>query len=164
MTDYEIQPLSLRCALTGRELKAGEFYYSALRESPQGFVRQDYCVEAWAGPPEGVIGFWRSKVPEASATKRTQIVDDSVVLEFFHRLDGEQEAYKINFRYILALLLMRRKVLKLAGTERQDDREILILRSPSSGKQHRVVNPNLAEDQLVALQAEVERVLQTQVE
>ena len=164
MTDYELQPRSLHCAQTGRELKAGEFYYSVLRESPDGFVRVDYCADAWTGPPEGTVGFWRSKVPADSAKQRTQLVDDSVVLEFFHRLDGEQEAYKVNFRYILALLLLRRKLLKPAGVERQDDREILLLRSPCTGEQHRVVNPDLAEEQLIALQAEVEKVLQTQME
>ena len=164
MTEYEIQPLSLRCALTGRELKPGEFYYSVLSESPDGFKRNDYSAEAWTGPPDGSIGFWRAKVPESTGKKRAQLVDDSVILEFFNRLSGEQESYKINFRYILGLLLARKKVLKLVGAEREGDREILVLRSPATGEQHRVVNPELTEEQLGAVQTEVERVLQTQVE
>ena len=61
MTEYEIQPPSLRCAQSGRELKPGEFYYSVLSESPDGFSRNDYSAEAWTGPPDGAIGFWRSK-------------------------------------------------------------------------------------------------------
>lgn len=164
MTEYEIQPLSLRCALSGRELKPGEFYYSVLSESPDGFRRNDYSAEAWTGPPDGAIGFWRSKVPETTAKRQSQLVDDSVILEFFQRLAGEQDAYKINFRYILGLLLVRKKVLKQAGAERDGDREVLVLRSPATGEHHRVVNPELTEEQLVAVQTEVERVLQTQVE
>ncbi len=164
MTEYEIQPLSLRCAQTGRELKPGEFYFSVLSESPDGFSRNDYSADAWTGPPDGAIGFWRSKVPEPSGKRRAQLVDDSVILEFFNRLSGEHEAYKINFRYILALLLVRKKVLKLGAAERDGDREVLVLRSPTSGEQHRVVNPELTEEQLMAAQTEVERVLQTQVE
>ena len=164
MTEYEIQPFSLRCVLTGRELKPGEFYFSVLIESPEGFCRKDYSAEAWTGPPDGAIGFWRSKVPEATARKQSQLVDDSVLVEFFDRLAGEQDAYKVNFRYILGLLLVRKKILKLACAEREGDREVLVLRSPATGEQHRVVNPELTEEQLVAVQTEVERVLQTQVE
>lgn len=164
MTEYEIQPLSLRCAQSGRELKPGEFYYSVLSESPEGFSRNDYSAEAWTGPRDGAIGFWRSKVPESTGKKHAQLVDDSVILEFFNRLSGEQEAYKINFRYILALLLVRKKVLKLVGVARDSDREVLVLRLPATGEQHRVVNPELTEEQLNAVQTEVERVLQTQVE
>jgi hypothetical protein len=145
-------------------LKPGEFYYSVLSESPAGFTRNDYSAEAWTGPPDGAIGFWRSKVPESTGKRHTQLVDDSVILEFFIRLAGEQEAYKINFRYILGLLLVRKKILKLVAAEREDDREVLVLRSPSTGEQHRVVNPELTEEQLNAVQTEVERVLQTQVE
>ena len=164
MTEYEIQPPSLRCAQSGRELKPGEFYYSVLSESPSGFTRSDYSADAWTGPPDGAIAFWRSKVPEPTGKKRDQLVDDSVILEFFNRLAGEQEGYKINFRYIIALLLVRKKLLKLVGADREGDREVLVLRSPSTGEQHRVVNPELTEEQLTAVQTEVEKVLQTQVE
>jgi hypothetical protein len=164
MTEYEIQPPSLRCAQSGRELKPGELYYSVLSESPAGFTRSDFSADAWTGPPIGAIAFWLSKVPESAGKKRNQLVDDSVILEFFHRLAGEQEAYKINFRYIIGLLLVRKKLLKLASAERDGDRELLVLRSPSSGEQHRVVNPELTEEQLAAVQSEVEKVLQTQVE
>jgi hypothetical protein len=164
MTEYEIKPLSLRCALTGRELKPGESYYSVLDESPEGFQRKDYSAEAWTGPPDGAIGFWRAKVPESTGKKHAQLVDDSVIVEFFDRLAGDQDAYKVNFRYILALLLVRKKILKLTGAERERDREVLVLRSHATGEQHRVVNPELTEEQLNAVQAEVERVLQTQVE
>ena len=164
MTEYEIKPLSLCCALSRRELRPGEQYFSVLTESPQGFVRLDFSAEAWTGPPDGAIGFWRSKVPESTGKKRVQLVDDSVLMDFFLRLDGAEEPYKKNFRYILALLLLRRKVLKLTSVERAVDKEVLVLRSPSSGEQHRVSNPGLSEEQLVAVQAEVEKVLQTQVE
>jgi hypothetical protein len=159
MTEYEIQPMSLHCAQTGRELKPGETYFSLLTETQQGFARLDYAAEAWQGPPEGSIGFWRSKVPAETGGRRRQIVDDSVVMEFFERLDGAEDATKQDFRYILALLLMRKKILKLAGVTREGDREILVLRTASGSTEHRVVNPGLTEPQLEAVQAEVQQIL-----
>jgi hypothetical protein len=162
MTEYAIQPLSLRCAQTGREMKPGEVYYSVLSESPDGFVRTDFCAEAWTGPPPGAIGFWRSVVSQESRQRRT-LVDDSVLMDCFTRLAESDDAYKRNFRFILALLLMRRKVLKLAGSTRENGVDVLVLRAPASDEEHHVVNPDLTEEQLAAMQAEVEKVLHSSV-
>ena len=163
MTEYEIRPSTLCCARTGRELKPGEFYYSVLSETPEGFTRTDYALEAWTGPPDGIIGFWRSRVSESSSKRRFQPIDDSVIVQFFERLAGEEDSYKQNFRYILALLLMRRKILKLSEVARDAEGETLILRVAATGEEHRVSNPGLTEEQLVAVQAEVEKILQTSV-
>ncbi len=160
MTEYEIRPRSLVCARTGRELKPGETYYSVLAATPQGFVREDYAAEAWTGPHKGAIGFWRARVPTAAAKNRPQFVDDSVLVQFFERLEGESESQKENFRYILALLLIRKKILKLVGAETDGGREFLVVRAAATGAQTRVVNPGLTEEQLVALQTEVEKSLQ----
>ena len=162
MTEYEIQPLSLHCAQTRRELKPGEIYYSALTESPEGFRRLDYSAEVWQGPPDGTVAFWRSRVPSDSGGKRRQLVDDSVVLEFFERLEGAEDATKQNFRFILALLLLRKKILKLTKAVREGAGEIMVLRVAASGAEHRVVDPGLTEAQLEAVQAEVEKILRQQ--
>jgi hypothetical protein len=163
MTEYAIQPFSLRCSQTGRELKPGEAYYSVLSESPEGFVRKDYCAEAWAGPPDGAIGFWRSVVSQRTKERRT-VIDASVLMDCFVRLDGVDDPYKRNFRFILALLLLRRKALKLVGSLRDNGVDVLVLRTPAGSDEHRVINPDLSEEQLAAMQSEVERMLQSSME
>jgi hypothetical protein len=162
MTEYAIQPLSLRCARSGRELKPGEPYYSVLIESPNGYVRSDYCVEAWSGPPAGAVGFWRSIVSPPGKERRT-LVDDSVLLDCFIRMADSDAADKRNFRFILALLLLRRRVLKLAGSTRENGVDMLQLRA-AGGEVHNVVNPNLSEEELAAIQLEVQKMLETSVE
>jgi hypothetical protein len=159
MTEYEIQPPSLRCARTGRELRPGELCYSVLTETPEGFVRQDYSAEAWEGAPEGAIGFWRSRVPHPDRPGRPRPVEDAAVLEYFEQLAGEQDAGPRGFRYILALLLIRRKVLKFVGVEHSGDDEILVLRAPATGDEYRVTNPRLCDEELAAVQAEVGKIL-----
>jgi len=57
MTDYQIQPNTRRCLITGRELRPGERYYSALLEEGDRFVRQDFSAEAWQGAPAGAFSF-----------------------------------------------------------------------------------------------------------
>ncbi len=164
MTEYEIQPLSLCCARTGRELNPGELYYSVIRVGPEGFVRTDFCTEAWTGPSEDSLGYWRSTVPHGAGKKRQRFVDDSVILDFFLQLEGETEGGKQSFRYILALLLLRKKSLKLATLVHEGESEILVLRATATGEEYRVVNPELSEQQLLVLQTEVEKVLQTHSE
>ena len=160
MTEYAIQPLSLRCSRTGRELKPGESYYSVLTESEQGFVRTDYCAEAFTGPPEGAIGFWRSVVSHGTKERRT-VIDASVLMDCFVRLADTDDPYKRNFRFILALLLLRRKALKLVGSVREAGVDMLVLRAHTGSDEYRVINPDMSEEQLAAMQSEVEKVLQS---
>ncbi len=111
-TDFQIQASSRRCCVSGRELQVGEKFYSVLLEQAGKLVRQDYGAEAWKGPPDGAFSFWQGRVhpPE---TKRRPTFDDEMLLDCFVRLEGQTEASKVRFRYVLALLLMRRKQLEV---------------------------------------------------
>ncbi len=161
MKDYEIKPPSLHCAVSGRALQPGEQYYSVLAETAEGFERRDFAADAWTGPPQGAVGFWRAKVPESSGPKRPKPIDDGVLLNFFERLAGETDDTRIKFRYILALLLMRRKLVKLVDAAHQQGREIIVVRVVASGNEHQVVNPGLSEEQFADVQKQLEQLLQS---
>jgi hypothetical protein len=154
MLDYQIQPNTRRCSLTGRDLKPGERYYSVLLDEDGRFVRRDYSLEAWQGPPHGAFSFWVGKIPTGEAKKRPPI-DDELLLDCFTRLEGETEPARVNFRFVLALLLMRRKRLKLEGSVVEDGDEILLMRCTRGGAEQRVVNPQLTDEQIAEVQEEV---------
>ena len=158
MTDYQIQPNSRRCFVSGRELKPGEPFYSVLLEEAGRFVRREYSREAWQGPPPGAFSFWAGKVPAREQDRRPP-VDDDMLLDCFSRLEGQTEPARVNFRYVLALLLMRRKRLKFEDARTEDGREILRVRCPQTRSLHEVVNPALTEDEMQAVQDEVLQVL-----
>src|SRR4051812_41973872 len=105
MLDYQIQASSRRCAATGRELRPGEAYYSVLLDREGKFVRLDYAAEAWAGRPEEAFSFWKARVP-ARAGERKLVIDDDLLLECFLRLENDAEPARLQFRYVVALLLM----------------------------------------------------------
>src|SRR5689334_22601085 len=71
MIDYEIGRCSRRCYITGRELREGEICYSALVPDGLTVVRRDYATEAWEGPPEGAIGWWKTVVVDPAAGRAT---------------------------------------------------------------------------------------------
>ena len=158
MIDYQIQPNTRRCFLTGRELKPGEQYYSVLLDESGQFVRHDYGAEVWQGPPEGAFSFWAGKMPASDQSKRPRI-DDEMLLDCFGRLEGQTDPGRINFRYVVSLLLMRRKRLKFESARTEDGHEILRLRDARTGAQYEVVNPGLTDDEMASVQEEVLRVL-----
>jgi hypothetical protein len=157
MTDYQIQPNTRQCAATGRELRAGEKFYTVLIEENDGFVRKDYCNEAWQGPPPGAFSFWSGRVPEAGAARPK--IDDDLLLDCFERLENQTDPGRVNFRYVVGLLLMRRKRLKFEQTITDGPDEKIALRCVRTGTQHLVVNPRLSAEEMTQVQAEVFKVL-----
>jgi hypothetical protein len=158
MVQYQLQAPTLRCVSSGRELKPGEVFYSVLHDTPQGLVRSDYSVEAWAGPPSDAFSFWRSRVPVPNQTTIPR-VDNEAAWHCFIDLDTTNEPNKLQFRYILALLLTRRRLLKLVDIENTAGGEYLVLRGARDGTVCRVWNPQLSDEQLAALEEQVATVL-----
>jgi hypothetical protein len=161
MSDYQIQPPTKRCVMTGQELPPGTRYFSVLLEQDGKLVRQDYSAEAWQGPPAGAFSFWAGRVPELEQAKKV-VIDDEMLLECFQRLEGPQEPGKVNFRYVLALLLMRRKRLKFDQVKTESAQEVLRLRCVRTGTSYDVVNPRLTEAEMTEVQEEVFKVLDWQ--
>ena len=158
MLDYQVQPHSRCCAATGRELQPGEKFFSALIEENGKLIRQDFSCQAWQGPPNGTFGYWCGAVPGKDQVRKVR-VDADRLLECFQHLDAASGADQVQFRYVLALLLMRAKRFKLVDTRREASREILRLRCVRGGTQYDVVNPLLTTDELAAVQEQVLQVL-----
>lgn len=155
---YQIQPITRRCAVTGRELRPGERYYTALVEQGSQLLRQDFSQEAWNGPPPGAFSFWTGKVPPPQESAKPRF-DDDLLEECFHRLAGQTDQRRINFRYVVALLLIRRKRCKLEQSLTEDGVEKMVLRFQRGGEKHEVVYPRLSEAEMLEVQDEVFQVL-----
>jgi hypothetical protein len=158
MTDYQIQGSTRRCARTGREIRPGERYYSVLSDTGTALVREDYSQDGWTGPPAGAFAHWAGKMPKDSKPRRPP-VDDDLLVECLTRLEGDTTADRVSFRYVLALLLMRRKRLRLEEVVNRDGGEVLIMRDVKGGARHEVADPGLDEGELESVQDEVFRVL-----
>lgn len=126
--DYELERCSRHCVSSGRELTPGEAFYSVLVAEGAELHRYDYSAEAWRGPPENAIGWWRSQIPGRNA-KRKHWAPNDVMLEVFDELADQPD--KQDVRYVLALLLVRRRVLRQEDREvDQQGREVMVLYCP----------------------------------
>ena len=83
-----------------------------------------------------------------------------LLLDCFHRLKDSADPDGLNFRYVAALLLMRRKRFRFEDVFRDEaGRDVILLRDARGGAVHQVIDPRLTDDQIAAVQAEVFRVL-----
>ncbi len=158
MTEYQIQANTRRCVVSGRELKPGEKFYSVLLDEGGKLIRQDFSSEAWQGPPTSLFSFWAGRIPENDEDRRPQI-DDEMLIDCFLRLKNATEPRRISFRYVVALLLMRRKRFRFEEAKKENGQEALYLLCPKTRTQHRVINPGLTEQEMAAVQEEVFKVL-----
>lgn len=110
LLDFEVQRCSRHCAATDRALHPGDVCYSVLEVNGADVVRKDYCSEGWQGASKNAFGWWKSRVPEPTA-KKIKLAPNDVLLELFEHLADRLD--QSDLRYVLALLLVRRRVFKV---------------------------------------------------
>ena len=147
------------CRATGRALAVGEPYIAALVE-PEGvddLEREDYSLEAWntgARPAaqRRLFASWRAIMAPPNAPRRI-LADDDSLLDLFESLAPETDPRKVAFRFILMLLLVRRRVLALEGSEpgRLLVRERGVERPPKGPPLVEVIDPALDEEAVAAV-------------
>ena len=156
--DYQIEVNTRRCAASGKELQPGDKVFSVLVERDGKLERLDYSSERWQGPPSGIFCFWTSTVPSPTAPRRPQF-DDELLLDCFQRMSAETEPERLKFRYVVGLLLMRRKRLRFEDTPRSGAPATLRLRCVRTGEAYELVNPHLSDDEILSVQQEVFQML-----
>lgn len=138
LLDFEIQRSTRRCAATDRKLEPGEAFFSTLNVEGPEVVRRDWAAEAWQGPPDGVFGWWKSRVPLPDA-QQPKLAPNEVLLELFDHL--ADQADNCDMRYVLALLLVRRRLLRIEDRlpqGRGDGVPLLVVHCPASGETHEI--------------------------
>ncbi len=91
-------------------------------------------------------------------------IDDDMLMAFFDRLGTETDPEKINFRFVLTLVLMRKRKLKYDNSRTEDGKEIWQLKVAAQQRTVEVVNPNLTEDKIEELSSQVGQILQVELD
>lgn len=161
---YDIIKTQDICAQTGREIAVGEEHIAALIETPEeeALVRVAYTLDAWEKgpnlPPQAVLfGFWKRTLPEHSEQPK-QLVSPDEMFDLFEQLADASEPRQITFRYLLALILMRKKTLvyERSTPASADEPGVLVVRQRikgGGGPLFDVIDPGL-DDETIAQAAE----------
>ncbi|MCK4958633.1 MAG: hypothetical protein KAT00_04525 [Planctomycetes bacterium] len=159
MADWEIKRTLGQCHVTGEEFKVGEEYFAALVDTEEGFERRDYSVGCWQEQKPETYCYWKTKMPD-SEKKRNLFVDDDMLMTFFERLGSETRQEKLDFRFVLALILMRKRILKYDSSKTDNGSEVWTLRVTGEKRMVDVVNPHLDEERIEQLSTQIGQVLQ----
>ncbi len=159
MAEWEIKKTLGECCGTGRKFDVGQEYFAALIETDEGFERRDFSLEFWQQEKPEVYCYWKTKIAD-SEQKKKLFVDDDMLMTFFERLAEETDREKINFRFVLTLVLMRKRILKYDSSELKDGREIWNLRVTGEKRMVEVADPHLAEDEIEQLSSQIGQILQ----
>lgn len=159
MAEWEIEKTLGRCYGTGEQFKVGRDYFAALVETDEGFQRRDYSVEYWQEEKPSVYCYWKTRMPDAGQKKKL-FVDIEMLMTFFERLAEETDQERINFRFIITLVLMRKRRLKYNSSRIEDGQEIWTLRVTAQDRTVEAVNPNLTEDKIEQLSSQISQILQ----
>lgn len=160
MDEWEIDKPLGQCYGTGRKIQYGEEYFGALVETAEGLQRRDFCADYWEKEKPDAFCHWRTRLPHPDQKKQI-FVDDEMLLAFFDRLARETEQEKINFRFVLALILMRKRRLKYDASRMDNDKEIWRLRFAGDKQTVEVINPHLDDEQIEQLSSQIGQILQT---
>jgi len=158
MAEYDLSRTSGQCSVTGRPFDADEEFYTVVLETPEGLERHDISLQAWEGPPDGTLCHFKTRMPQKDAPKRT-FVDDNALIDIFLNLADAQETAKVRFRFVLSLILLRKRLLKYEKTTRRDDGEYWDMRLTRDKSLHSIFNPSLSEAEIQALSRELTVVL-----
>jgi hypothetical protein len=148
-----------RCWGMGKKIEYGEEYFATLVETEQGFERRDFCTDYWQEEKPDVFCYWKTKLPHPDQKKQV-FVDDEMLMAFFERLEKETEQERINFRFVLALVLMRKRRLRYDSSRMEADKEIWRLRITGEKEFVEVINPHLDEEQIEQLSSQIGEILQ----
>jgi hypothetical protein len=159
MADWQINKTLGQCAGTGREFQIGEEYYAALVETEEGFQRQDFSSEYWNDANLDIYCFWKTRMQNPERKKKI-FIDDQMLMSFFDRLAEESDPEKINFRFVLTLILMRKRKLKYDGCKVEDGLEKWTMKVTGQDRIEIVINPHLTEDQIEGLTSQMGQILQ----
>ncbi len=163
MAEWEIKKPLGHCCGTGEEIAEGQDYYAALVDTPEGLERQDFSLEYWNEHQPIVYCFWKTRrTPEAE--KKKLFVDDDMLVSFFERLADETDPDKLNFRFVLTLVLMRKRLLRYESSKIENGAEIWSLKMRGKDELQKVVNPQLDEDKIEELSGQMGQILQVDLE
>ncbi len=158
MKQWEFDRATGRCASTGRLLEEGAEFYTVLFEEGDSFRRVDFAADTWTEPPPGAFCHFKSRIP-VKAKRKKLLVDTEVLINFFERLAGEEQAVRVQFRFVLALLLMRKRQLRYDSTSTKDEAEVWQMTLTRDQSVHDVVNPKLTDDQIEQVSRQVTAIL-----
>lgn len=163
--DWKIRSTSARCEITGDSFVDEQEFYTCIFDDPEsdGFLRKDFSVESWNEAKKTIdpvpFSFWRSTyhAPVLKSAEESHV--DTSAEGMLRRFIEEDDQKTENARYILALMLERKKEFVQTDVQETDARRLLFYEQAGTGDVFIVADPGLKLDEIETVQREVSDLL-----
>jgi hypothetical protein len=166
MNDWNIQSRAAACEACGKLFADREAFHTLLfDEHAENLRRMDVCEACWqtqfsdgARERKGFISHWQG-IYEAPAPAVDAIQKDTAET-LLRKLIEQNDPRYVPAGYILAVMLERKRVLKVKEEVVRDGRRVFIYEQPGTGDIFTITDPVLRLDQLEEVQRDVAALLE----
>ncbi|MDP6850045.1 MAG: hypothetical protein QF524_03800 [Planctomycetota bacterium] len=137
------------CVACDRSFVEGETLFSLLSMGEESLERGDLCSSCFESHDQANdLYWWRTQHSEKRGGLK---LDLDALLALVMRLEEDVRDGALDFRFLVALLLVRHRKLKLASVTKKGKKEFLELRKPRAKKTFHVQVRELEEEQRARL-------------
>jgi hypothetical protein len=163
--DWSIQSRAHQCSATNRQFVEDEIFYTLLFDEKSGYRREDLSEEAFKARPADApvpFSFWRMKYtppppvePEPLGKQTAEDLLRAYMAGDSPRPDADERQIAAA-RYLLAVMLERKRILKEVQVKRGDDGVLIrIYERAVTGEVFIIPDPELKLDEIEQVQMEV---------
>jgi len=162
MSDWKIRRLRGECAKCERAFESdGERILTQVRFDGDDLVREDHHPECWEEPADAIY-WWATRY--AVKARSTLALDFELIERLFFQLEERTEDKIRELRYLLCLMLMRKRRLKLVKVQRGGEGEAMLVRRPRHKEEWRVFVYDFDPERIEVLRGELTDLLDGDLE
>ena len=145
------------CARCENPLEVGDDVTVVLGFGEEGPTREDLCARCGQSVGDSGEVFWRHRLPESAAAPR--VVDYALLREMFHKMLERTEPVYQRLSYLVGLVLVRKRSLRLRGFELRGGREVMVVTRGAGEPELEVPAPHLDAEAMLQTREHLKRLL-----
>ena len=161
--NWSIRTRSHHCSLSERPFVEGEVFHTAIYFDAEtsGYLRRDVALDVWKQEvsERKPIAYWKTTYTPNIVEAKPEVTSKESAMALLQRFIEEDEPATENARYILALMLERKRILAPTATKEVDGQKMLFYENKKTSEVFIVRDPELRLDELAQLQDEVAMLL-----
>lgn len=166
ITDWNIQSRAHACQACGKAFEDKQAYHTLLFDQRQQYQRMDVCEPCWqvqfsqgGKDRKGFISYWQG-IYEAPPPAPPDPIQKDTAETLLRKLIERNDPHYASASYILAVMLERKRLLKIKEQIHHEGQRIFVYEHPKSGDLFTIPDPNLQLDQLDQVQHDVADLLE----
>jgi len=165
MNEWNIQSRAHACEVCNQPFADKQPYHTMLFDEAAGLRRFDICEVCWqkrsagdAANPAGFISHWQGvfEVPPPVVDAIQKETAETLLRKLIEQNDPEHAPAA----YILAVMLERKRLLKVKEQIKRDGQRLFVYEHPKTGDIFTIADPDLHLDQLEQVQQDVANLLE----